>query len=100
MDKQPKKRKPIKVNIDTKNVDVKFDRDENGNVALDVDTKNVDIHATKTDDAITIDLDINDRDEYTFESNGNSKHLPKGIMKLTGEMVKIFVRKGFGKLIK
>jgi len=101
MDKKPKKRKPINVKIDTKNVDVALERDENGNVALDVDTKNVDIHASKSDDKIVIDVDINDRDEYTFESNGKSKHMPKGIIyKVTGEMLKLFLSRGLGKLIK
>jgi len=101
MDKKPKKpKKPIDIKVDTKNVDIEIKRDENGNVKVDVDTKRVDVHFEKTEDKINLDFEIDDTKEYEFESFG-SKHLPKGtIWKVTGEMLKIFLKKGIGKLKK
>lgn len=99
--KRPKRqKKPIDIHIDTKNVDVDIQRDSEGNVKIDVDTKKVDIHFKKEEGIRTLDIEIDDSKEYEFESSG-SKHMPKGtIWKISGEMLKIFLQKGLGKLIK
>jgi hypothetical protein len=99
--KRPKRQKrPIDIHIDTKNVDVDIQRDSEGNVKIDVDTKKVDIHFKKEEGIRTLDIEIDDSKEYEFESSG-SKHMPKGtIWKISGEMLKIFLQKGLGKLIK
>jgi hypothetical protein len=101
MDKKPKKpKKPIDIKIDTKNVDIEFKRDSEGNVKVDVDTKRVDVHFEKNQDNTSLDIEIDDAKEYEFESSG-SKHIPKGtILKVTGELLKIFLKKGIGKLKK
>jgi hypothetical protein len=97
----PKKvKKPIDILIDTKNVDVEIHRDAEGNVEIDVDTKKVDAHFKKTEDGINLDIEIDDSKEYQFESFG-SEQMPKGtIWKITGEMLKIFLKLKIGKLKK
>jgi hypothetical protein len=99
--KRPKRQKrPIDIHIDTKNVDIDIKRDAEGNVNVDVDTKRVDVKYTKTENGKTLDIEIDDSKEYEFESSG-SKHMPKGtIWKISGELLKIFLEKGLGKLIK
>jgi len=99
--KRPKRqKKPIDIHIDTKNVDVDIQRDSKGNVKIDVDTKKVDIHFKKEEGIRTLDIEIDDSKEYEFESSG-STHMPKGtIWKISGELLKIFLQKGLGKLIK
>jgi hypothetical protein len=99
--KRPKrKKKPIDIHIDTKNVDVDIQRDSEGNVKIDVDTKKVDIHFKKEEGIRTLDIEIDDSKEYEFESFG-SKHMVKGtIWKVSGELLKIFLSRGLGKLIK
>jgi hypothetical protein len=100
MEKKPRKRKPLNVKLDTKKVDVEITRDENGNVTVDVDTPKVDAHFTKDQTGVKLSVEVNDNEFYEFESNGKSLTLPKGIWKITGEMVKIFVAKGLGNLKK
>lgn len=96
-----KRRKKIDVSLDTKNVDVTIKRDEEGDIEITLDTPKVDAKFTKDDEGFTLDIDVNDKDYYDFEFNGNSKHLPKGtIRKITGAMLKIFLQRKFGKLIK
>ncbi len=101
MDKKPKKpKKPIDITIDTKNVDIEIKRDSEGYVKVDVDTKRVDVHFEKNQDNTSLDIEIDDSKEYEFESFG-SKLMPKGtIWKVTGEMLKIFLKRGIGKLKK
>jgi hypothetical protein len=98
MDNKPKKpKKPIDIKIDTKNVDIEIKRDEKGNVKVDVDTKRVDVHFEKNEDKTSLDVEIDDNQEYQFESFG-TKQMPKGtIWKVTGEMLKIFLKRGIGK---
>lgn len=100
MEKKPRKRKPLNVKLDTKNVDVEITRDENGNVKIDVDTPKIDAKFTKDQNGVKLNVEVNDNEFYEFESNGISKKLPKGIWKITGEMVKIFIAKGLGNLKK
>ena len=46
-------------------------------------------------------IEFDDKVIYEFEGNGQSKHLPKGaIFKISGEMLKQFLKRGFGKLKK
>lgn len=99
--KTPKKvKKPIDIQIDTKNVDVEIHRDVEGNVEIDVVTQKVDAHFTKTDAGMNLDIEIDDSKEYQFESFG-SEQMPKGtIWKITGEMLKIFLKLKIGKLKK
>jgi hypothetical protein len=100
MEKKKRTKKPVSVKIDTKNIDIEIKRDENG-LSVDVDTKIIDAKLTKTDEGLNIDVDINDKDFYNFESNGESKHMVKGkVYKVTGEKLKLFLKRGFGKLIK
>lgn len=100
MDKEPKKKKTLKIKLDTKKVDVEIKRDENGKLNVDVDTPIIDAHFSKDENGVKLDVDVNDRDFYDFESNGSSAKLPKGIWRVTGEMVKIFIKKGLGNLKK
>jgi hypothetical protein len=96
--KQPKK---IDVKIDTKRVDVTFQRDENGDVHATLDTPKVDVEFNKNSEAVTLDIEIDDNAEYQFESNGKSKHMPKGVVyTITGELLRLFLKKQIGKLKK
>jgi hypothetical protein len=101
--KKPKKpRKPLNIKIDTKNVDIEIKRDVDGNTTIDLDSPIVDVHVEKTDSGKSIEIDfdsIDDRKEYVFESNGTSKLMPNGTLwKITGELVKIFLKRKLGKL--
>lgn len=96
--KSPKK---IDVKIDTKNVDVNIQRDENGDVHATLDTPKVDAEFTKNSDGVTLDVEIDDNAEYQFESNGKSRHMPKGmVFTITGELLRLFLKNKFGKLKK
>lgn len=54
--KTPKKKKDININIDTKNVDVKFTR-KNGTTKVEVDTPKVDVDFRKDNDSKTLKID-------------------------------------------
>jgi hypothetical protein len=96
-----KRRKKIDISLDTKNVDVTFIREEDGDIEITLDTPKVDAKFTKDEQGIKLDVDINDNDFYEFESNGNSPYLPKGsVWKITGAMLKLFLNRKFGKLKK
>lgn len=98
---EKKRRKKIDVSLDTKNVDVTFKREEDGDIEITLDTPKVDAKFTKDEEGFTLDIDVNDKDYYEFESNGKNKHLPKGtVWRITGEMLKIFLKNKFGKLKK
>lgn len=62
-------KKNTKINIDTKNVDVKFER-ENGNVKLDYDSKNLDVSVEKTENGTEVKVDAE-----------------KGILKTIGKII-------------
>ena len=100
MEKQPRKRKPLNIKLDTKKVDIEITRDENGNVTVDVDTPKIDAHYSKDEKGAKLTVEVDDNEFYEFESNGQSSTLPKGVWKITGEMVKLFLKNGFGKLKK
>jgi hypothetical protein len=90
-----KRRKKIDVSLDTANVDVTFKREEDGDIEITLDTPKVD------EEGFSLDIDVNDKDYYEFESNGKNKHLPKGtVWKITGAMLKHFLKNKFGKLKK
>lgn len=96
--KSPKK---IDVKIDTKNVDVTIQRKENGDIHATLDTPKVDAEFTKDSDGVTLDVEIDDNAEYQFESNGKSKHMPKGVVyTITGELLRLFLKSKIGKLKK
>lgn len=96
-----RKKKDVSVNIDTPNLDATFEKDAEGNMKLDIDSKRVDVSVEKTDDKITIDIEIDDHAVYEFESNGKVARMPKGmVFKVSGQILKMFLKKGFGKLKK
>lgn len=97
--KATRKKKALDINLDTKNVDIHITRDEEGNVHAEVDTPKVDITVDKTAEGTKLNVEIDDTKEYEFVSNGTAKTLPKGtIWKVTGAMLKIFLKRGFGKI--
>jgi hypothetical protein len=95
-----RKRKPLNIKVDTKNVDATLVTDGEGNLKATLDTPKVDVEVTKDSKGLHINVDIDESKEYEFESNGNADTLPKGIWKVTGEFVKIFLKQGLGKLKK
>lgn len=100
MEKKKRTKKPVNITIDTKNIDIEIKRDENG-LSVEVDTPKIDAKLTKNEEGLKVDIDINDKDYYEFESNGESKHMVKGqVYRITGEMLKLFLKRGFGKLKK
>ncbi len=102
--KQARKSKPKKeldISIDTKKVDVDITRDADGDVVVDIDAQKFDAKYTKEGDKVSIELEIDDDQTYLFESNGSNRKLPKGAFwKLTGAVIKTFLRRGWGKLKK
>lgn len=102
MDKTPRKKKALKVKLDTKNVDATFERKDDQSVEMSVDTNVVDVHYTKdVDGNEALTIEIEDGKQYDFVANGESAVLPKGsIWKVTGELARILIKKGFGKLKK
>jgi hypothetical protein len=97
----PRKKREVNVNVDMPNVDVNFQKDLEGNMKLDVDSKRVDVQVEKTDEKLTIDIQIDDKSVYEFESNGKVARMPKGmIFKVSGAILKLFLKQGFGKLKK
>jgi predicted PilT family ATPase len=102
MDKKPKRtKKPLNVDLKIGKTDVHIERDANGNVDVDVDSKNVDVHFSKDEHGVDLEIEIDDKQIYQFVSNGSNKHLKAGaIVKITGQMVKYFIKRGFGNLKK
>jgi len=99
MEKKPRKRKTLDISIDTKNVDVEIKRDETGKLNVDIDTKKIDVKFEKDADKKTLDIEINDEQTYHFVSNGEAPTMKKGtIWEVTGAMLRIFLKKGLGKL--
>jgi len=100
MEKKPRTKRSVKAKIDTKNVDVTLEKNEQGDVKVEIDTAKTDISVTKkSSGGVKVEIEIDDKLIYEFESNGNSKHMAKGkIFKVTGEMVKLFLKRGFGRL--
>lgn len=68
------------------------------NVDVKIDTEHVDVNFTKDESGVSVDIEIDDQKEYEFESFG-TRTMPKGtIWKVTGELLKIFLKRGIGKL--
>jgi len=100
MEKKTRKKKDINVKLNVNDAELKVKRDVEG-TEIDLDTRILDIHIDKTEGETKVAIDIDDKVIYEFVGNGESKHLPKGaIFKITGEMLKHFIKKGFGKLKK
>lgn len=92
--------KDVNVSIDTPKVDVEITKTEDSFTA-DVDTKRVDIHVEKTADKFVLEVEVDDKKEYEVIATGTNPTMPKGsIWRVTGELVKIFMRKGIAKLKK
>lgn len=100
MEKKTTKKRPVKAKIDTKNVDVTIERNELGDTKVEIDTEKTDISVTKkSSGGVKVEIEIDDKLVYEFESNGKSKHMAKGqVFKVTGELVKLFLKRGFGRL--
>ena len=98
---KPKQKKPFKISLDTKKVDVTIERDENGNTKLEVDTPKVDIKIEKDENGINAEVDFLDTDEVDFVSNGKGRHLPKGtVYRIAGAMARTFLGLGLGQVKK
>ena len=101
MEKKQRRKKPVNIKLDTKNVDIEFNRDDNGNVTIDVDTKRIDARIDKTNEGTTIDIDVDDKQYYVFVSNGENPTMKRGVIwRVTGELLKILIKKGFGNIKK
>lgn len=99
--RQSKPKKELDISIDTKKVDVDITRDADGDVVVDIDAQKFDAKYTKEGSKVSIELEIEDDQTYLFESNGSNRKLPKGAFwKLTGAVIKTFLRRGWGKLKK
>jgi len=100
MEKKTRKKKDIDVTLNVNNAELKVKKDIKG-TEIDLDTRIIDVHIDKKPNEVKVEIEIDDKVMYEFVGNGESKHLPKGaIFKVTGEMVKHFIKKGFGKLKK
>ena len=99
--KKTRKKKVLDIDIDTKRVDIEIDRDDDGNLDVEWDGKHIDGKYSKKGDNVSLEIEINDSDTYLFEANGTNRKLPKGaIWKVTGAVVKGFLKRGWGKLKK
>ena len=99
--RKSKPKKELDITIDTKRVDIDIDRDKEGNLEVEWDGKHIDGKYTKKDGKVTLEVELDDKTLYTFESNGTNRRLPKGALwKLTGAVIKGFIKKGFGKVKK
>lgn len=99
--RQSRKKKELDISIDTKRVDIDIERDADGNVEVEWDGKHVDGKYIKKGDNVYLEVEINDEDTYIFEANGTNRRLPKGaVWKLTGKVIKGFLRRGWGKVKK
>ena len=99
--KTRRKKKDLDIDLMVNNADVSIERNEAG-TTIEVDSDVVDVTYHKDQEGnVKIDVEIDDKVIYEFVSNGASKHMPKGtIFKVSGAMLKLFVKRGFGKLKK
>ena len=92
--------KELHVSLDTPKVDVEIHKTDEG-LTAELDTERVDVRLTKDAERTILEIDIDDKKEYEIIATGADKRLPKGtIWKVTGELLKIFLRKGSAKLKK
>ena len=100
MEKKTRKKKDLSVKLNVNDAELTVKRDING-TEIDLDTRLVDVHIEKNAEGVHATIEIDDKVIYEFEGNGESKHLPKGVLfKVSGEMLKHFLKRGFGKLKK
>lgn len=101
-ERKSRQKKELDIDIDTKRVDISIDRDQEGNLDIEWDGKHVDGKYSKSKDGkVRLEVEINDEELYVFEGNGSNRRLPKGaIWKLTGAVIKGFLRRGWGKIKK
>lgn len=99
--RKTRKTKELDISIDTKRVDVDIERDSDGNLEVEWDGKHVDGKYIRTDEKVVLEVEINDKDKYLFEANGTNRKLPKGtLIRLAGNIVKTFLKRGWGKIKK
>jgi hypothetical protein len=99
--RKSRKKKELDISIDTKKVDVDIERDAEGNVDIEIDAQKFDAKYTKTEDKVSLEVELEDGKSYLFEGNGKNRRLPKGAFwKLSGTIVKMFLKRGWGKLKK
>jgi hypothetical protein len=100
MERKTRKKKDLNVKLNVNDAELTVKRDIEG-VEIDLDTRIIDVHYEKDADGVHATIEFDDKVIYEFEGNGQSKHLPKGaIFKISGEMLKQFLKRGFGKLKK
>jgi len=100
-ERTPRKKKPVDFSIDTKNVDIDFKREENGDVQLDIDTRKFDAKFTKKDGNVTLEVDIDDDGIYDFVANGEADFMKRNqVWNVTGKVLKQWLKSKFGKLKK
>ena len=100
MEKKTRKKKDLSVKLNVNDAELTVKKDING-TEIDLDTRLVDVHIEKNAEGVHATIEIDDKVIYEFEGNGESKHLPKGVLfKVSGEMLKHFLKRGFGKLKK
>ena len=100
-ERKSRPKKELDITIDTNRVDVDIERDAEGNLDIEWDGKHVDGKYSKQGNKVTLEVEINDQDTYLFEANGTNRRLPKGaIWKLTGQVIKGFLKRGWGKIKK
>jgi hypothetical protein len=98
--RKPKSEKEINISVDTAKVDLEINKTSEGFTA-ELDTPRLDILVEKKDGKISIEVDIDDKKEYEAIATGVNPTLPKGtVWKVTGEILKIFIRKGIANLKK
>ena len=104
MDQKKRTKKPrrdVSINVDLPNAELNIERDINGDVRATLDTNKIDVQVEKTDEKLTINVEVDDHSIYEFESNGKSKHMAKGqIFKVAGKLARYFIERGFGRIKK
>ena len=99
--RKSKPKKELDISIDGKKVDIDIDRESNGDLEVNIDAQKFDAKDTRKGDKVSIEVDLDDDQTYLFESNGTNRRLPKGALwKLTGAVIKTFLKRGWGKLKK
>jgi len=99
--RKSKPKKELDISIDGKKVDIDIDRETNGDLEVNIDAQKFDAKYTRKGDKVSIEVDLDDDQTYLFESNGTNRRLPKGAFwKLTGAVIKTFLKRGWGKLKK
>ena len=88
--KEPKKKKDININIDTKNVDVKVTR-KNGNTEVKVDTPKVDVQFNKESDSKSLKIDTEKVDVQV--TNGEVNVDVNEQSGLVGKLIKLILRR-------